>query len=186
MRPARRERVSAGRQDSGRRDSLRIARAGLSGGLPKPLPTDTDRSLTGTRRAVTARRTTPSAPHPARTPGDGWAPTSTRPPRSPRRARLLAIGGTGVSATPYEDSVRIVEELGEGVGVQITYGGGGHGARLTGNACRTVAVDPYFLDGEVPSNDTSCRSALVRNAARADRGRSTGVYAPWARGPLSQ
>ncbi|MET9519581.1 alpha/beta hydrolase [Streptomyces sp. NPDC002994] len=69
---------------------------------------------------------------------------------------VLVIGGTGDSATPYEGSLRMVEELGEGVGVQITYEGEGHGAYLTGNGCLARAVDPYFLNGRVPANDTTC------------------------------
>ncbi|MGX1881115.1 alpha/beta hydrolase [Streptomyces sp. NPDC055287] len=69
---------------------------------------------------------------------------------------LLVIGGKGDSATPYEGSVRMVEELGEGVGVQITYEGEGHGAYLTGNGCIARAVDRYFLNGKVPANNTTC------------------------------
>ncbi|MGW7056415.1 alpha/beta hydrolase [Streptomyces sp. NPDC054887] len=69
---------------------------------------------------------------------------------------VLVIGGKGDSATPYEGSLRMVEELGEGVGVQLTYEGEGHGAYLTGNACITGAVDPYFLGGRVPAQRTTC------------------------------
>ncbi|MFE9397311.1 alpha/beta hydrolase [Streptomyces flavidovirens] len=71
-------------------------------------------------------------------------------------APVLVIGGTGDSATPYEGSLRMVEELGEGVGVQITYEGEGHGAYLNGNGCIARAVDPYFLNGKVPANNTTC------------------------------
>ncbi|OEJ40838.1 peptidase [Streptomyces agglomeratus] len=71
-------------------------------------------------------------------------------------APILVIGGKGDSATPYEGSLRMVEELGEGVGVQITYEGEGHGAYLTGNGCIASAVDRYFLDGKVPADNTTC------------------------------
>ncbi|GAA2952605.1 alpha/beta hydrolase [Streptomyces enissocaesilis] len=71
-------------------------------------------------------------------------------------APVLVIGGKGDPATPYEGSLRMAEELGKGVGVQITYEGEGHGAYLTANACIARTVDPYFLDGEVPANGTTC------------------------------
>lgn len=71
-------------------------------------------------------------------------------------APVLVIGGKGDSATPYEGSLRMVEELGKGVGVQITYEGEGHGAYPNGNGCIARAVDPYFLNGKVPANNTTC------------------------------
>ncbi|WP_274561848.1 alpha/beta hydrolase [Streptomyces spiramyceticus] len=69
---------------------------------------------------------------------------------------VLVVGGKGDPATPYEGSLRMVDELGKGVGVQITYEGEGHGAYLTGNSCIARAVNPYFLDGKVPADGTTC------------------------------
>ncbi|GAA1514853.1 alpha/beta hydrolase [Streptomyces albidochromogenes] len=75
---------------------------------------------------------------------------------APGAPPLLVIGGKGDAATPYEGSLRMVEELGDGVGVQLTYEGEGHGAYLTGNDCIRRAVDAYFLDGRVPAHGTTC------------------------------
>ncbi|HET6860711.1 MAG TPA: alpha/beta hydrolase [Streptomyces sp.] len=69
---------------------------------------------------------------------------------------VLVIGGRGDPATPYEGSLRMVEELGDGVGVQVTYGGEGHGAYLTGDGCIGRVVDRYFLGGAVPGAGTVC------------------------------
>ncbi|MEV6651343.1 alpha/beta hydrolase [Streptomyces sp. NPDC051219] len=75
---------------------------------------------------------------------------------APGAAPILVVGGTGDPATPYEGAQRMAEELGRGVGVQITYKGEGHGAYTTGNACIADAVDPYFLEGRVPVSGTTC------------------------------
>ncbi|MFD8969072.1 alpha/beta hydrolase [Streptomyces sp. NPDC059568] len=69
---------------------------------------------------------------------------------------ILVIGGKGDPATPYEGSGRMVAELGEGVGVHLTFEGEGHGAYTTGNRCITQVVDDYFLRGEVPASGKSC------------------------------
>lgn len=71
-------------------------------------------------------------------------------------APILVIGGKGDPATPYEGSQRMVEELGEGVGVLLTFEGEGHGAYTTGNRCVTSAVDGYFLRGTIPAAGTRC------------------------------
>ncbi|MFC9651394.1 alpha/beta hydrolase [Streptomyces sp. NPDC056937] len=75
---------------------------------------------------------------------------------APGAAPILVVGGKGDPATPYEGARRMVEELGEGVGVLLTFEGEGHGAYITGNRCITGAVDEYFLRGTVPDAGTSC------------------------------
>lgn len=75
---------------------------------------------------------------------------------APGAAPILVIGGKGDSATPYEGSQRMVEELGEGVGVQLTFEGEGHGAYTTGNRCITRTVNDYFLHDKVPASGKSC------------------------------
>lgn len=76
--------------------------------------------------------------------------------RAPGSAPILVIGNTGDPATPYEGARRMVEALGPGVGVGLTYEGQGHGAYRSGNACVRAAVDGYLLTGKVPKADTVC------------------------------
>lgn len=66
------------------------------------------------------------------------------------------IGNTGDPATPYEGARRMVEALGPGVGVGLTYRGQGHGAYNSDNACVQTAVDGYLLMGKVPKDGTVC------------------------------
>ncbi|WP_046497176.1 alpha/beta hydrolase [Streptomyces odonnellii] len=75
---------------------------------------------------------------------------------APGAAPVLVIGGKGDPATPYEGAERMVGELGEGVGVLLTFEGEGHGAYTTGNRCVTRMVDDYFLRGTVPESGKSC------------------------------
>ncbi|WP_338896211.1 alpha/beta fold hydrolase [Streptomyces sp. TG1A-60] len=77
--------------------------------------------------------------------------------RAPGSAPILVIGNTGDPATPYEGARRMAEELGAGVGVELTYKGQGHGAYGSGNACVQTAVDGYLLTGEVPKAGTVCQ-----------------------------
>lgn len=51
----------------------------------------------------------------------------------------------------------MVKALGDGVGVELTYEGEGHGAYNSGNACVKKAVDAYLLDGKVPVSGTVCK-----------------------------
>ncbi len=44
----------------------------------------------------------------------------------------------------------MVRALGEGVGVELTYRGQGHGAYDSKNRCVRDAVNGYLLDGKVP------------------------------------
>lgn len=71
-------------------------------------------------------------------------------------APVLVIGNTGDPATPYAGAKAMAEELGEGVGVEMTYKGEGHGAYNSGSACVQKAVGGYLLDGKVPADGTVC------------------------------
>ncbi|MER6156088.1 alpha/beta fold hydrolase [Streptomyces sp. NPDC001868] len=76
--------------------------------------------------------------------------------RAPGSAPILVIGNTGDPATPYEGARKMVEALGPGVGVELTYKGQGHGAYGSDNACVQTAVDGYLLTGKVPKSGTVC------------------------------
>ncbi|MGK5640996.1 alpha/beta hydrolase [Streptomyces sp. URMC 126] len=71
-------------------------------------------------------------------------------------APILVVGNTGDPATPYEGARRMARALGDGVGVEMTYRGQGHGAYDSGNSCVKKAVDAYLLDGTVPGRGTVC------------------------------
>ncbi|MFI6942207.1 alpha/beta hydrolase [Streptomyces sp. NPDC050418] len=75
---------------------------------------------------------------------------------APDSAPIVVIGNTGDPATPYEGARKMVESLGEGVGIEVTYKGEGHGAYDSGNACVRDAVDGYLLDGKEPRTRTVC------------------------------
>ncbi|WP_190188772.1 alpha/beta hydrolase [Streptomyces minutiscleroticus] len=71
---------------------------------------------------------------------------------------ILLVGNTGDPATPYEGTRRMAEELGEGVGVQLTWKGEGHTAYGSGSECVDSTVESYLLDGTVPKNGKVCAS----------------------------
>lgn len=71
-------------------------------------------------------------------------------------APILVIGNTGDPATPYEGARKMVERLGKGVGVELTFKGEGHGAYNSGDKCVQQAVNSYLLDGKVPGANTVC------------------------------
>ena len=75
---------------------------------------------------------------------------------APGAPPILVIGNTGDPATPYEGARAMVNALGKGVGVELTYKGQGHGAYDSGNKCVQQAVNAYLLDGKVPANGTTC------------------------------
>ncbi len=75
---------------------------------------------------------------------------------APGAAPILVVGNTGDPATPYEGARRMVEALGKGVGVELTYKGQGHGAYDSKDKCVRAAVDGYLLDGKVPAAGTVC------------------------------
>ncbi|MFI9581422.1 alpha/beta hydrolase [Streptomyces sp. NPDC052236] len=70
---------------------------------------------------------------------------------------IVVIGNTGDPATPYEGAKKMANELGPGVGVELTYKGEGHGAYNSGNACVQRAVNAYLLDGRAPTAGTVCQ-----------------------------
>ncbi|MET8325881.1 alpha/beta hydrolase [Streptomyces sp. NPDC005181] len=77
---------------------------------------------------------------------------------APDAPPILVIGNTGDPATPYAGAKAMADELGKGVGVEITYKGQGHGAYNSGDACVQKAVGGYLLDGKVPAAGTVCGS----------------------------
>jgi pimeloyl-ACP methyl ester carboxylesterase len=76
---------------------------------------------------------------------------------APGSAPILVLGTTGDPATPYAGTRAMVDALGKGVGVELTYEGEGHGAYNGGSTCVQNLVDAYFLDGKVPASGTVCR-----------------------------
>ncbi|MFF9690068.1 alpha/beta hydrolase [Streptomyces sp. NPDC014623] len=75
---------------------------------------------------------------------------------APGSAPILVIGNTGDPATPYAGAKAMAAELGEGVGIELTYKGEGHGAYNGGNTCVQRAVDGYLIEGKVPEPGTVC------------------------------
>ncbi|KOG67711.1 alpha/beta hydrolase [Streptomyces flaveolus] len=75
---------------------------------------------------------------------------------APGAAPILVVGNTGDPATPYEGARKMVEALGKGVGVELTYKGQGHGAYDSKNECVQSAVNGYLLDGKKPKAGTVC------------------------------
>ncbi|MFF4154655.1 alpha/beta hydrolase [Streptomyces sp. NPDC001651] len=75
---------------------------------------------------------------------------------APGSAPILVVGNTGDPATPYEGARKMARALGDGVGVEMTYKGQGHGAYESDNKCVRDAVNGYLLDGKVPAAGTVC------------------------------
>ncbi|WP_031049987.1 alpha/beta hydrolase [Streptomyces sp. NRRL F-5650] len=75
---------------------------------------------------------------------------------APGAAPILVVGNTGDPATPYEGARRMADELGEDVGVVLTWKGEGHGAYGSGSDCVDSAVDAYLLKGTVPQDGKVC------------------------------
>ncbi|MGW0872295.1 alpha/beta fold hydrolase [Streptomyces sp. NPDC002740] len=75
---------------------------------------------------------------------------------APGAAPILVVGNTGDPATPYEGARKMVDALGPGVGVELTYKGQGHGAYGSKNTCVQTAVNGYLLNGKVPAAGTVC------------------------------
>ncbi|MBC9711144.1 alpha/beta fold hydrolase [Streptomyces sp. TRM66268-LWL] len=69
---------------------------------------------------------------------------------------ILVIGNTGDPATPVEGAEKMAKALGEGVGVNITVDGEGHGTYGV-NDCATETVDAYLLEGKVPEDGKTCK-----------------------------
>ncbi|MEV7786103.1 alpha/beta hydrolase [Streptomyces sp. NPDC088106] len=75
---------------------------------------------------------------------------------APGAAPILVVGNTGDPATPYEGARKMADELGEGVGVMLTWKGEGHGAYGSGSDCVDSTVNAYLLDGTVPKDGKVC------------------------------
>jgi len=75
---------------------------------------------------------------------------------APGSAPILVVGNTGDPATPYEGARKMARALGDGVGVEMTYKGQGHGAYESDNKCVRDTVNGYLLDGKVPPAGTVC------------------------------
>ncbi|MER5947046.1 alpha/beta hydrolase [Streptomyces sp. NPDC001904] len=75
---------------------------------------------------------------------------------APGAAPVLVVGNTGDPATPYEGARRMADELGEGVGVELTWKGEGHGAYGSGSACVDTTMNAYLLEGRIPRDGKVC------------------------------
>ncbi|NEB05700.1 alpha/beta hydrolase [Streptomyces sp. SID13726] len=75
---------------------------------------------------------------------------------APGAAPVLVVGNTGDPATPYEGARRMADELGKGVGVELTWKGEGHGAYGSGSDCVDSTVNAYLLKGTVPKDGKVC------------------------------
>ncbi|GHE04617.1 alpha/beta hydrolase [Streptomyces alanosinicus] len=75
---------------------------------------------------------------------------------APGSAPILVVGNTGDPATPYEGAQKMVEALGKGVAVELTYKGQGHGAYDSKDKCVQSAVNDYLLEGKEPKTGTVC------------------------------
>ncbi|MFF3514235.1 alpha/beta hydrolase [Streptomyces sp. NPDC002573] len=75
---------------------------------------------------------------------------------APGAAPILVVGNTGDPATPYEGARRMVQALGPGVGVELTYKGQGHGSYDSRDKCVQNTVNNYLLYGKVPRAGIVC------------------------------
>ncbi|MFI0237344.1 alpha/beta hydrolase [Streptomyces sp. NPDC016845] len=75
---------------------------------------------------------------------------------APGAAPVLVVGNTGDPATPYEGARRMADELGKGVGIELTWKGQGHGAYGRGSSCVDSTVDAYLLEGRIPRDGKVC------------------------------
>ncbi|MBC2904918.1 alpha/beta hydrolase [Streptomyces cupreus] len=75
---------------------------------------------------------------------------------APGAEPVLVVGNTGDPATPYEGAQKMADELGEGVGVVLTWKGEGHGAYGSGSDCVDSTVNDYLLSGTVPKDGKVC------------------------------
>ncbi|MER6738167.1 alpha/beta hydrolase [Streptomyces puniciscabiei] len=75
---------------------------------------------------------------------------------APGAAPILLVGNTGDPATPYEGARRMADELGKGVGVELTWKGEGHGSYGNGSDCVDSTVNAYLLNGTVPKDGKVC------------------------------
>jgi pimeloyl-ACP methyl ester carboxylesterase len=65
------------------------------------------------------------------------------------------VGTTGDPATPYEQAVALANQVLANARL-ITFNGEGHTAYGQQNACVNKAVDEYFIQNVVPTEDPNC------------------------------
>ena len=69
-------------------------------------------------------------------------------------APILVVGTTRDPATPYEQSVKLAEELDSGV--LLSRDGDGHTAYGAGNSCIDDAINTYLVEGTPPTDGKEC------------------------------
>jgi len=67
---------------------------------------------------------------------------------------IVVVGTTRDPATPYENSVRLHDQLANAR--LITYDGDGHTAYTRSNHCVDDAINDYFTEGKVPQDGLTC------------------------------
>ncbi|MPY52077.1 alpha/beta hydrolase [Streptomyces acidicola] len=75
---------------------------------------------------------------------------------APGAEPVLVVGNTGDPATPYEGAKKMADELGDDVGVELTWKGEGHGAYGSGSDCVDSTINAYLLKGTVPDDGKVC------------------------------
>jgi len=73
---------------------------------------------------------------------------------APGAPPIVVVGTTRDPATPYQQSVRLSQELDSGV--LLSRDGDGHTAYSSGNTCIDDAVDTYLVSGSPPKSGTMC------------------------------
>ena len=86
-------------------------------------------------------------PYPAVKKPDSFRASGSKP--------ILVIGTTGDPATPYWQAVSLANEVLEN-GRLITFNGEGHTAYGLQSSCINGAVDDYFIENVVPTEDPDC------------------------------
>jgi len=82
-------------------------------------------------------------------------PTEEQPDFSAKGAApIVVVGTTRDPATPYEQSVKLAEELDSGV--LLSRDGDGHTAYGAGNACIDEAINTYLAEGTPPPDGKEC------------------------------
>ncbi|MEU6734515.1 alpha/beta hydrolase [Streptomyces physcomitrii] len=148
-----------GRDESGRYDTQSHSQRAISCRDAKDRPTAAEAK----RRGAEFRRLSPVFGDFLNWDTAGWChewpvPGTRATPEvaAPGAAPVLVVGNTGDPATPYEGARKMADELGEGVGVLLTWKGQGHGAYGSGSSCVDGAVDGYLLRGEAPKDGKVC------------------------------
>jgi pimeloyl-ACP methyl ester carboxylesterase len=89
----------------------------------------------------------------------GWPVQAADPYRGPWNTGTtpaLVMGATNDPATPFENSRKMVEELGAGARL-LTVDGYGHVVFNNPSACAQAAVTAYLVDGTLPAEGTVCQ-----------------------------